>query len=73
MIKFVELNISWPTRSIFIILNFHSTNELMPNQFVQDKFVQEFVTILSLKKKQDLVGNGTSDVKLKESFKEIMG
>ena len=24
---------------------FHSTNELMPHQFVQNKFVQEFVAV----------------------------
>ena len=24
---------------------FHSTNELMPHQFVQNKFIQEFVTV----------------------------
>ena len=47
MIKLVELNISWPTWFIFIILCFHSTNELMSNQFVQDKFVQEFVAVSS--------------------------
>ena len=39
MIKLLELNISWPTWYIFIILHFYSTNELMTNKFIQDKFV----------------------------------
>ena len=45
MIKLVELNISWLTWFIYIILYFHSTNLIMPHQFVQNKSVQEFVAI----------------------------
>ena len=45
MIRLVELNITWPTWFVFINLYFHSTNDIMPRQFVQNKFVQEFVAI----------------------------
>ena len=45
MRRLVELNITWPTWFVFIHLYFHSTNELMPRQFVQNKFVQEFVAV----------------------------
>ena len=48
MIKLIELNIFLSTWFISIILYFHSTNELMPHQFVQDMFVQEFVAVSSL-------------------------
>ena len=51
MIKLIELNITWPTWFVFINLYFHSTNDIMPRQFVQNKFVQEFVAVSLLLEK----------------------
>ena len=45
IIRLVELNITWPTWFVFINLYFHSTNDIMPRQFVQNKFVLEFVAV----------------------------
>ena len=45
MIRLVELNITWPTWFVFINLYFNSINELMPHQFVQNKFIQKFITV----------------------------
>ena len=37
------------------MMYFHSTNELISHQFVQNKFVQEFVTVSSLKNKYSYI------------------
>ena len=60
----MEENLKAPVlNNIVIYMKFHMS---FPHLLLQKKWCCK-------KEKQDLVGNGTSDIKLEETFKEIMG